>query len=377
MEITYLDNAATTPLDPRVRDAMLTTLEVDFGNPSSRHPLGVRAREALEGARVRVAQATGAEPEGVVFTAGGTEANNLALFGTPRGPGHALIGPTEHSSVRQPAQVLAEAGWEIEALRLDASGNLDLEHLVAALRPDTRLVTCMLVNNEFGTVYPIARVAKLVRANAPQAWLHVDAVQGLGKVPVSIGELGCHSLSVSAHKIHGPKGSGALVLAKGSAPKPRLFGGGQENGVRSGTENVAGCVGLGVAASSAAEHVALHGDDRSLRELLREELSRVPGARLLDPGSERSPVICAVLLPGPQAEVWMHHLEARGVYSSVGAACQARRGGVPPALKALGLDDEEARRVLRISFSRLTTREDVLRAVAELERAERELGVIG
>jgi len=378
----YLDHAATTPISPAVRAGMQPYLEGRFGNPSSRHPHGVRAREAVEEARLRVARATGSRPENVVFTAGGTEANNLAVLGLARARrrsgGRVLVGPTEHASVRESARALGEEGFEVETLRLDASGDLDLEHLARALTQDTVLVACMLVNNEFGTVYPVERVARIVRAGAPGARLHVDAVQGIGKLPVSLGELGAHSLSISAHKIHGPKGSGALVLADGVKPRPLVHGGGQEHGLRSGTENVAGCVGLGLAAEAAAERVGERGAELlRLRELLRRELEPLAGARLLDPGAARSPAIAAVLLPGPPAEVWMHHLETRGVYASVGAACQGKRGGVAPALKALGLDDEQARHVLRLSFSRSTTEDEIRGAALVLAEIERELGVAG
>ena len=233
----------------------------------------------------------------------------------------------------------------------------------------------MLVNNEFGSIYPVARVARTVRANAPNAALHVDAVQGLGKIPLSMEELGAHSLSISAHKIQGPKGAGALVLSKGIRPRPLVFGGDQEHGLRSGTENPAGIVGLGHAAELAASHVAEAGKHmRALRGLLRDELGSVEGIELLDVGDDVSPAICALLVPGPPAEVWMHHLEVRGIMTSVGSACQAKKGGVSPALRALGFDQKKAKQVLRISFSRETAEDDIRRAVLALSEVERALG---
>ena len=378
MDVVYLDHAATTPLAPEVREAMLPWLGASFGNPSSRHPMGLHAAAAVEEARATVAQATGGSTANVLFTSGGTEANNLAVLGLARARRrrgrHVLVGPTEHPSVRDAALALVDEGFEVERLRLGSGGELDLEDLVARLRDDTVLVLQMLVNNEFGSIYPVARVARVVRANAPNAVLHVDAVQVLGKLELSIGELGAHSLAISAHKLHGPKGAGALVLTEGVQPRPLVFGGGQERGLRSGTENVSGIVGLGRAVELASADVrGVHERLEALRELLRRELAAVPGARLLDPGESRSPAICAVLLPGPPAEVWMHHLETLGVMTSVGSACQARKRDVSPALVALGLDEDQARHVLRISFSRPTTEGDVMRAVSALAVVEHAL----
>jgi cysteine desulfurase len=366
MKLVYLDNAATTPLAPEVRAAMEPWLGEAYGNPSSRHPLGVRAAEAVEEARRAVAAAVGARPDGVVFTSGGTEADNLAVLGLARAAGkrrrHVLVGPTEHPAVGRAAEALGKEGFEVETARLDADGALDLDDLAARLRPDTCLVAQMLVNNEFGAIYDVARVARLVRANAPGAGLHVDAVQGLGKLDVSLGELGADSLALSAHKLHGPQGVGALILAPDARPQPLVYGGNQEHGLRSGTENVAGVVGMGVAVRLAAERrVEAAAHALRLRGLLEEQLTRVHGARLLAPGGADGavPSIAAVLLSGPPAEVWMHHLETAGVMTSVGSACQARARELSPALLALGLDQEEARRVLRVSFARSNTGDDV------------------
>jgi len=375
----YLDNAATTPLCDEVRSAIAPFHAHEFGNPSARYPLGVEASEAIEQSRERVARAVGGRPQDVVFTSGGTESNNLAVLGLARARRrhgrHVLVGPTEHPSVREAARALEDEGFEVELLQLDEKGELDLGHLAGTLRHETVVVAQMLVNNEFGTVYPVERVGRLVRANAPDAVLHVDAIQGLGKLPVSLGELGAHRLSISAHKIHGPKGAGALVLSEGIHPRPLLYGGAQERGLRSGTENVAGIVGLGCAAELAAKRVgetARH--MRSLRELLTTELARTGLAKLLEPGSARSPAIASMLLSGPPAEVWMHHLEARGVMTSVGSACQARSRDVSPSLRALGLDEEQAKRVLRLSFASSTQADEVRAAVQALVEVERELG---
>jgi cysteine desulfurase len=380
MSLVYLDHAATTPLAPEVRTAMAPYLDEHFGNPSSRHPVGQHAARALEEARASVARLAGADPEQVVFTSGGTEANNLAVLGLARARArdgrHVLVGPTEHPCVRDAALALVDEGFEVESLRLDAAGGLDLEHAVTRLRADTVLVAQMLVNNEFGTLYPLARLARLVRANAPRAALHVDAVQAIGKAEATLGELGAHSLALSAHKFHGPKGAGALVLAAGVRPRPLVFGGAQERGLRSGTENVAGIAGLGRAAElclrapgAAAARFA------ELRAALRAGLTGLAGARLVEPGGSEHvvPAIAAVLLPGPPAEVWQHHLETRGVCTSVGSACQAKKGGISPALLALGLDQRAAKQVLRISFGRETHMEELAAGLAALHAVADEL----
>jgi cysteine desulfurase len=378
LEAIYLDNAATTQLDPAVRAAMLPYLEGEFGNPSSRHAPGVRAARALEQARAELAHASGARSEQVVFTSGGTEANNLAVLGFARARAslgkHVLVGATEHPCVREPAQVLAGEGFEVESLRLDARGTLDLDDLARRLRPDTVLVAHMLVNNEFGTVHPLARAARVVRAGAPQALFHVDAVQALGKVEVSLASLGVTSLAFGAHKFHGPKGAGALVFDAPVAPRPLFHGGAQERGLRAGTENVAGIVGLGRAAALAdAALAASRAHFATLKEALLAALAPLGCARVEPGGSEGcTSAILALMLPGAPAEAWMHQLEARGVYTSVGSACQAKKGGLSPALLALGLDERRAKQVLRVSFSRHTSLAEVRRAAEHLLELARE-----
>lgn len=379
----YLDLAATTPLAAEVRAAMAPFLDEEWGNPSSRHARGVRVARALDGARAALARIGGVAPEGVVFTSGGTEANNLAVLGAARarrGRGrHVLIGPSEHACVRAPALALADEGFEVEVARHDASGALDLDDLAGRLRRDTVLVACMLACNEHGGVYPLRAIARLARERSPDAHVHTDAVQSFGKLDLDVEGLGVHSAAVSAHKIHGPKGAGALLLARGATVAPLLHGGGQERGLRSGTESPAGIAGLVRAAELAdgrreetLEHL------RALRAAFADELAsgaRGEGVELLSPGGADAalPSIAAVLLgPGhPPAEVLLHHLEERGVFASAGSACHAHAADASPALLSLGLSPEEVRRVLRFSFSRETT-EDEVRAGA---RALREVAL--
>ncbi|MFN0244532.1 MAG: cysteine desulfurase family protein [Planctomycetota bacterium] len=381
--VLYLDHAATTPLDPAVREAMRPWLEDEFGNPSSRHRLGVRAAEAIENARRAVARALGAPRERVLFTSGGTEANNLAVLGHARARvkqgRHVLVGPTEHPCVRAPANALRDEGFDVETLRLTASGALDLEHAASRMREDTVLVAQMLVQNEVGSIYPVRELARLARSRSPHAAVHVDGVQAFGKVDFSFVELGVDSLAIAAHKIHGPKGTGALVLRSGLEIRPLVYGGNQEEGLRSGTENVAGIVGLGVAATRARETVTeTMRSTAAVRAVFVDALRSIAdsngAARVLEPGAPTQPLasaILAVILPGVPSEVRMHHLEARGVIVSAGSACQAKKSALSPSLAALGLSEDDARCMLRFSFARTTTIDDARRALAALDEVAR------
>ncbi len=382
MEAIYLDNAATTPLSPVVREAMEPWLTGEWGNPSSVHRMGVRAREAVDRARAQVARAVGAPPEGVIFTSGGTEANNLALFGLlparRERSGGLLVGPTEHASVRAAAAALAGEGVAVTTASLDEGGALDLEALGESLEREPALVAQMLVSNEFGSVYPLAELSRMIRARtAGRTLLHVDAVQALGKLELSMASIGADSLSLSAHKIHGPKGVGALVLSRELPLRPLIHGGGQEEGARSGTENVAGIVGFGRAAeladrllSSTAAHLA------RLRARLVAGIEALEGVELLAPGGEAAPHqpgIVSLTVPGAAAEVWLHHLDARGVAVGTGSACQVRKREISPVLSAVGLSPERARGVLRLSFSRENTLEELDRVVILLREVHGEL----
>lgn len=382
MSAAYLDHAATTPLDPRVAAAMAPYSGSEFGNPSSRHPLGASAARALAGARAQVAAAFAASPQRVTFTSGGTEALNLAVLGIARAARRngrrVVIGPTEHACVRGTAAALRREGFEVAELRLDARGELDLEHAARSLDDRTVLVAQMLANNEVGTVYPIARLAKLVRARAPLARLVVDAVQACGKLDCALDELGADALAISAHKLGGPKGAGALVLAREIAIEPLIHGGGQESGLRGGTENVAACVGLG-AALEIAERERDGAMERwsELRGPFVDALAKLDGVRVLEAGSTRLPSIVAVCWPGAPAEVRMHHLAQLGVYVSAGSACQANKRELSATLKALGMSEDEARSTLRISMGRSTSAVELERAAEAFAQVGRELERIG
>lgn len=382
----YLDHAATTSVSEIVRAAMLRTMESEYGNPSSRHPLGSRARDLVDQARTSLARSAGATPEDVTFTSGGTEANNLAVLGltraaTENGTGdeaQVLVGPTEHPSVRAAAAALAKEGYRVETMGLDAAGKLDIAHAASRIGPGTRLVAQMLVNNEFGTRYDVERLARAIAARgSSQTHFHIDAVQALGKLPVDVTALfETHKLSgsvaFSAHKIHGPKGVGALVFGRGARrPTPLVFGGGQENDLRPGTENMPGIVGFGAAAQEATRD--LPGNFAALetaRHAFEATIAKgLPAARILVPytaDGSTSPHVLSLLVPGAPAEVWLHHLEERGVFASAGSACQAQSDAISPALTALGLNAEQARHVLRFSFSTCSTPAECEAAIAAL-----------
>lgn len=381
MNSIYLDNAATTPVDPRVQAAMRPFLEEQFGNPSSRHRLGVRAAKALDEARGHLARATGADPRRISFTAGGTEANNLAVLGFARAATangkHIVVGPTEHSSIRDAALALRDEGFEVEFMRLDDEGGLDLKHAATLMRKDTVLVTQMVASNEFGTIYPIRDLARIVRARSPKAVIHADGVQALGKLDIDLRELGCDSLAVSAHKIHALKGTGALIMGREIPVRPLCFGGGQEGAVRPGTQNPAGIVGFG-------EAVRICENDRTtacermhaLRARMADGLRQLPNTLVLEPGGAGYsflPTVLSVLMPGVPAEVRLHHLDAAGVMASAGASCHASAKTLNPALLALGLSAEEARSVLRFSFGRTTTNADIENALQIVEQVSSEL----
>ncbi|MFT5432797.1 MAG: cysteine desulfurase [Candidatus Paceibacteria bacterium] len=379
----YLDNAATTPLRKEVWEVMLPFMKDSWGNPSSVHRRGVAAREAIDRARAQVARALGAKPRFVTFTGGGTAANNLALLGVARSQsgqkGDVCIGPTEHASVRAAAEALSREGHALHVGALTPEGKLDLTRQEQTLSHKTCVVAQMLVSNEFGSIYPTAQVASLIRARAPGAWLHVDAVQGLGKLPLSLTELGADSLSISAHKVHGPQGVGALVRAREGELKPLVYGGGQESGLHSGTENVAGIVGFGKAVELAAR------EQRATLDRLWQRRAEFLDGLSSDCGIEplmqsddahQQPGILSLLVPGAPAEVWLHHLDAQDVVVSVGSACQASKKEVSPVLLAAGIDARRARQVLRLSFGDQTSAQNIQDALSTFEGIARDLATL-
>jgi len=381
LERVHLDHAASTPVDERVLEAMQGWWRENYANPSSSHAAGVAASEALDEARRRVAWATGAQPDRIVFTSGATEANNLAVLGHARarkGNGrHVLVGPLDHPSSRAPALSLVEEGYEVEELQLDSNGALDLAHAEDRVRSDTILVTQMFANNEFGCIFPISELARIVRRQAPHAAIHVDSVQALGKIEIDVESLGVDSIAISGHKINGPKGAGALIRANDAVIQPIVQGGGQESGLRAGTQDVPAICGLGLAAKlaeSEREHAAAHMGE--LLRVMKEAIADRRLGRVIEPGAPSQsllPNILSFIVDGPPAEVFLHHLDARGVAASAGSACQSSKKSMNPALFAIELDEEEARRVLRLSIGKGTTLEEVQRGLELLDEVQNEL----
>ena len=376
MQRVYLDHGATTPVDPRVVDEMLPYLREVFGNPSSGHAFGREARKGVEQARIRVARALNAEPRDIVFTSGGAEANHLAVRGAAyanRGRGnHIVASRIEHHSVLDTCLDLARNGFEVTWVPVGADGIVDPRAVAAAVRPTTILVTVMLVNNEVGTVQPLKEIAALTRARG--LLCHTDAVQGFGKVAVDVQDLGVDMLSISAHKIYGPKGAGALFLRPGIAWQPLNRGGGQEGKRRPGTENVPGIVGLGAAAELAVAHLEAEAAHvRNLRDrLVQAVLARIPGARLSGHPVLRVPHNAHFCIEGVAGAGLLAGLDAAGVAVSAASACAAGSGAPSHVLQAMGIPDELAAGSLRVTLGRGNTEADVDYFLESLERLVRE-----
>ena len=375
--ITYLDNAATTPVRPEVLEAMLPYLGSEaFGNPSSAHRFGRAARAGIEAAKRAVADAAGAEPNQVVFTSGGTEADNLAIIGAAlaakdRGaPFRVAVSASEHKAVLAAAHAVQHLGGEEIILPVTASGLLEHEALDKALNRGVAIVSVMWVNNEVGTVQPVAQLATRCRGAPPGVLFHSDAVQAFGKVPVSLHDSGCALLTISGHKIGAPKGIGALIVRDRKAVEAIIHGGGQQFGIRPGTENVPGIIGLGTAARlAAAEQQSLAARLRELRdELERRVLGIVPDAVINGWQGERAPHISNVSIPGTDSEALLMHLDLAGIACSSGSACST--GAVEPShvLTAMGVPRELGVAALRFSFGKDSTIEDVEAVAAVLPR---------
>ena len=381
----YLDHAATTPLDPRIAFAMQGYLGEGFGNPSSLHWAGKEAHEGLDQARAEVAALINAEPSEIVFTGGGTEADNLALRGVLE-PAifagetvHLIVSAFEHPAVMETARYLERRGVAVTYLPVTADGLVQAETLEAALRPETRLVSIMGANNVVGTIQPVGDLARVTRAHG--ALFHSDAVQAFGKVPLDMGRTPIDLLSMSAHTLHGPKGIGALYVRKGVRLEPVLFGGGQERGLRSGTENVAAAVGFGRAAELAHREM---GEEAArlvgLRERLVEGIGEaIDNVYFIGHPYFRLPGHLCVGFAGQEGEAvkLLLALDDQGIAVSSGSACSSNHAGEPSyILTAMGYDQIRARGSLRISMGRFTTEEEVDALLQALPRAVASLRTI-
>ncbi|MFN2505380.1 MAG: cysteine desulfurase family protein [Acidimicrobiales bacterium] len=364
----YLDHQATTPVDERVLEAMLPYLRANFANPASAHRSGQLAAHAVDHAREQLGALVGCRPRDLVLTSGATEANNLAIKGLASAAErrHLVTCATEHPSVLAPLRRLAEEGFSLTEVGVDSTGKIDLDELAAAIRPDTLLVSVMAANNEIGTLAPIEKVSELARAVG--AVVHCDATQAVGKLPFDVDEAGVDLASMSAHKLYGPKGVGALYVRRGvfSRLRPLADGGGHERGLRSGTLNVAGAVGFGAAAAAAAAEMAEEAPRlRALGELLRALISGyLPGVTPVGHPSERIPGNVTLAFRGVDAEQLM--LAMPDVAVSTGSACSTAAPSPSHVLLALGLDYVAAQSVLRLGAGRFTSAADVERAAARV-----------
>jgi len=378
----YLDHNATTPVDARVLEAMLPWFSRRHGNASSRHEYGRAARAVIDEARTRVAAAVGAHATEVVFTSGGTEANNLFMRGAAAElkPGVAAVSAVEHPSVHEPARALMRQGWRLRELAVDAAGRIAAADFSAALAERPALVSVMLANNETGVIQDVASLAEMARP--VRAWFHTDAVQALGKLPVDFRALnarGVHALTVSAHKIGGPKGAGALIVDKRLELVPQIAGGGQERGLRSGTENVPAIVGFGAACQLVVEERSATATRLlALRGELEHGLAG-QGATIFGLAAERLPNTIFFALPGIDGETLVGKLDRAGFAVASGSACSSVNPEPSHVLMAMGVAPEVARGAVRISLGRETTEQetrDFLLALAETVFQLRRLAVL-
>jgi cysteine desulfurase len=365
----YLDNNASTSLDNAVREAMDSAADL-YGNPSSVHSAGRRARRAVEEARSDVAALVGAEPDEVFFTSGGTEANALAIFGSTAGrKGRIVTTAVEHPSVREPLARLAEAGGlETVAIRPEPTGELDPAKFLDATGSGAVLVSVMAANNEYGALFPVADLGPRLRERG--IVVHSDAVQAAGKVPVDVRAWDVDLLTISAHKLHGPKGVGALFVRRGVRLLAHTPGGGQEKKLRPGTENTVGIVGFGVAARLARGRLAVEGPRIASRRDRLEQgiLEAIPGTRAVGGSIPRTPNTSTILFDGVPGDALLFRLDLEGVAVSVGSACSSGTLSPSPAILALGFSAEQAKGVVRFSLSRSTTDEEIDRVLALLPR---------
>jgi cysteine desulfurase len=359
MGFIYFDHNATTPLDERVLQAMLPFLREQYGNASSRHDMGITARRAIDQAREQVAALVNVRPPQVVFTSGGTEANNLFIKGAAEilKPSQIAISAIEHPCVAKPTEALARKGWQVRKLAVTRDGVVDAKDVEAALQTKTGIVSVMLANNETGVIQPVAEIAE--RARAAKAWMHSDAVQALGKIAVDFEALQLHAMTVSAHKIYGPKGAGALIVDKRIELSPLLAGGGHEHGLRSGTENVPAIVGFGAAAELAASRLEELGAKlEKLRVRVEQGLAGM-GAVLFGAQSARVPNTSYFAFPGIDGETLIIELDKLGFGVAAGAACSSTNPEPSATLTAMGVAPEIARGAVRFSLGAANTAQDV------------------
>jgi cysteine desulfurase len=360
----YLDNAATTKALPEVTAAVVEALEKNYANPSSLHRFGLKAERILEKTRKLTADKLVADKKEILFSSGGTESNNLAIRGITgayknRGK-HLITSPIEHSSVAELFKALENEGWQVDQVRVDKEGYVDLDHLKSLITEETLLVSIMQVNNELGTIQPVKEIAEIIKEKNRLCFYHVDGVQAFGKVNINLDEWLIDLYSISGHKIHGPKGIGALYIKKGTNLKPLVYGGGQERNLRSGTENIPGIAGLGEAVKklpvlSEENNVELNLANK--KQYLLNSLKQIEEVIINSPAAG-APHIINFSIPGIKGETMLHALESQGIYISTGSACSSKKKG-SRIINACGLSEARSESAIRVSLNREITNEDL------------------
>ncbi len=363
MEV-YFDNSATTRCYDSVKEIVIRTMTEDFGNPSAMHLKGVEAEKYVKDSAAKLARILKVQEKEILFTSGGTESDNLALIGAAmankRSGNHIITTAVEHPAVSQPALFLQEQGFEVTYLPVDNRGVVKLDALEAVLRPDTILVSVMYVNNEVGAVMPVEEIGRRIREKSPKALFHVDAIQAFGKYRIYPKKMGIDLLSVSSHKIHGPKGVGFLYINEKAKLQPQILGGGQQSGMRSGTDNVPGIAGLGVAAEEIYRDLDANVERMySLKEHIAKGLEKIPDIRINGMAlREGAPQILSISVMGVRSEVLLHSLEERGIFVSAGSACSSHKRKPSSTLTAMGMAKDQIESTVRLSFSEENTAEE-------------------
>ncbi len=361
----YFDNSATTRVLDSVKEIVIRTMTEDYANPAARHKKGMEAEQYIRQARAEIARTLKVQDKEILFTSGGSESSNVALIGgalaNQRAGKHIISTAIEHPSVYNPMEYLEELGFEITFLPVDRDGHISLKELSDFVRQDTILVSAMYVNNEVGAVEPVDEISRAIKEKNPRTLFHVDAIQAYGKYLIRPQKQGIDLLSVSGHKIHGPKGVGFLYIRDGVKIKPMIYGGGQQNNMRSGTENVPGVAGLGVAAREMyTDHKEKVEHLTELKDYMTDCLEQMEGVRVNSKrGDESAPQIVSASFEGVRGEVLLHALEERGIYVSSGSACSAHHPGVSGTLKGIGLPQNLLESTIRFSFGMFNKKAEI------------------
>lgn len=368
----YLDNSATTKPYDEVVQYIVEVSKSYYGNPSSLHTKGIEAENLIKRARLQIAQILRADSKEIYFTSGGTESNNMAVLGylraNPRAGKHIITSEIEHPSVLEVFKHLASEGFSVDYIPVDAQGTIKLETLRKAVGKETALMSFMLANNEVGAIQPVSEIVKIRKELCPSAVIHIDAVQAFGKLPIYPAGMNIELLSMSSHKIHGPKGIGALYVKKGVKIKPILLGGGQETALRSGTENVPGICGFGLAAEITASAMEEnHAKVRGLKEFFIGEIKKYFEDAVINSSDEALPYIINVSFPNLKSEVLLHHLEQKGVFVSTGSACSSHKNSHSHVLKAMGVSTKYIDGAIRFSLSAQNTQEELSTTINSLK----------